>query len=103
MLIAKNAPAAFNNTAVGGGTLSNGTFSGPINTLPGGEYQVVAQYGGDGTFGYTTTGDGGLAPSFNITTSNGTGQQVNNGINPGTYTVNETTLPGGWNFTPPKL
>jgi hypothetical protein len=51
VLIAKNAPAAFNNTAVGGGTLSNGTFSGPINTLPGGEYQVVAQYGGDGTFG----------------------------------------------------
>jgi hypothetical protein len=57
--------------------------------------------GGDGTFGYTTTGGGGLAPSFNIMTSNGTGQQVNNGINPGTYTVNETTLPGGWNFTPP--
>jgi len=51
VLIAKNAPAAFNNTAVTGGTLTNGTFNGPINTLPGGEYQVVAQYGGDGTFG----------------------------------------------------
>jgi hypothetical protein len=51
VLIAKNAPAAFNGTAVGSGVLSNGSFNGPINTLPGGEYQVVAQYGGDGTFG----------------------------------------------------
>jgi len=51
VLIAKNAPAAFNGTAVGSGILTNGSFSGPINSLPGGEYQVIAQYGGDGTFG----------------------------------------------------
>lgn len=51
VLIAKNAPAAFNNTQVGSGILTNGAFSGPISTLPGGEYQVVAHYGGDGTFG----------------------------------------------------
>jgi hypothetical protein len=57
--------------------------------------------GGDGTFGYTTTGGGGLPPSFNITTSSGTGQAVNNGINPGSYTIDETTLPGGWSFVAP--
>lgn len=51
VLIAKNAPAAFNNTLVGSGILADGAFSGPISTLPGGEYQVVAHYGGDGTFG----------------------------------------------------
>jgi len=51
VLIAKNAPVAFNNTQVGSGILTDGAFSGTINTLPGGEYQVVAHYGGDGTFG----------------------------------------------------
>ena len=57
--------------------------------------------GGNDTFGYTTTGGGGLPPSFNITTSGGTGQSVNNGINPGTYTVTESTPPAGWSFVPP--
>ena len=57
--------------------------------------------GGDDTFGYSTTGAGGLPPSFNITTSSGTGQSVNNGINPGSYTINESTIPGGWNFVSP--
>jgi hypothetical protein len=51
VLLAKNAPAPFNNTALGAGTLSNGVFTGAFNTLPGGNYQVVARYGGDDTFG----------------------------------------------------
>jgi hypothetical protein len=56
--------------------------------------------GGNDTFSYTTTGGGGLPPSFDITTSGGTGQQVNSGINPGTYTIDEPDpLPAGWSFT----
>lgn len=31
-------------------TLNNGTFTGPISTLPGGQYNVTAHYGGDTTF-----------------------------------------------------
>ena len=57
--------------------------------------------GGNDTFAYTTTGGGGLPAGFNITTVNGTGQQVNPGINPGTYTVTESTPPTGWTFQPP--
>jgi hypothetical protein len=57
--------------------------------------------GGNDTFGYTTGGGGGLPPTFNITTSGGTGQAANNGINPGSYTINETTIPDGWTFVPP--
>lgn len=33
------------------GNLSNGTVSGPVETLPGGNYSVTASYGGDSTFG----------------------------------------------------
>jgi hypothetical protein len=33
------------------GTLSNGTVSGAVETLPGGSYSVSASYGGDSTFG----------------------------------------------------
>ena len=55
--------------------------------------------GGNGTFGYTTTGGGGLEPSFTITTIGGEGKKINPGINPGSYTVNESSLPTGWNFT----
>lgn len=36
-------------------TLSNGTTSEDVTTLPGGTYQVVAQYGGDGVFGASTS------------------------------------------------
>jgi uncharacterized protein YbcV (DUF1398 family) len=63
---------------------------------------VKKTVGGDGTFGYTTTGplEGGLPTSFNITTSGGTGEKVNPDINPGTYTVNESSLPSSnWSFT----
>jgi len=51
VLIARNAPAAFNGAAVGTGTLTDGYFRGTFNSLPGGHYQVVAHYGGDGIFG----------------------------------------------------
>jgi hypothetical protein len=55
--------------------------------------------GGNDTFGYTTTGGGGLPPSFDITTLGGTGQASNDGINPGSYTITESTPPAGWSFT----
>jgi hypothetical protein len=70
--------------------------------IPGSTITIIKNtVGGDDTFGYTTTGGGGLPPSFNITTSGGTGQAVNNGVNPGSYTIDETTIPGGWSFKPP--
>jgi hypothetical protein len=54
--------------------------------------------GGDGTFGYTTTG--GLSPaSFSITTSSGSGTQSFTGVAPGSYTVTESAPPAGWQFT----
>jgi hypothetical protein len=34
---------------------SNGSFSGPVTTLPGGSYNLTAEYGGDGTFGSSTS------------------------------------------------
>lgn len=49
-LIAKtNAPFS-TGIGVGGGTLVNGAFTGPVNLLPGGQYNVVAHYAGDGNF-----------------------------------------------------
>jgi hypothetical protein len=55
--------------------------------------------GGDETFAYTTTGGGGLPPSFEITTSGGKGEKVNPGINPGSYTITESAPPLHWTFT----
>ena len=55
--------------------------------------------GGDGEFGYTTEGGGGLPETFKIKTTGGTGEQSNPGIVPGSYTVTESSLPSGWNFT----
>jgi subtilase family serine protease len=37
------------------GSLSSGTISGAIETLPGGSYSVTANYGGDGTYGPSTS------------------------------------------------
>ena len=56
VLIAQNAPAPFNGTAVSSGILSHGVFKAAINSLPGGHYQVVAHYGGDGVFGGSESG-----------------------------------------------
>lgn len=41
--------------AVNLGNLSNGTISGMVESLPGGTYSVSASYGGDGTFGASTS------------------------------------------------
>jgi len=51
VLIAKDAPPPFTGTAVASGVLSNGAFSGTVNSLPGGQYNLVAHYGGDTVFG----------------------------------------------------
>jgi len=52
--------------------------------------------GGDGTFGYTTTG--GLTPStFNL--SNGGTRDYGTSVQAGTYSVTESTLPSGWSLT----
>jgi subtilase family serine protease/sugar lactone lactonase YvrE len=49
-LIAKtNAPFS-TGIGVGGGTLVNGAFTGSVSSLPGGQYNVVAHYAGDGNF-----------------------------------------------------
>ena len=39
-----------NGAAIATAQLSNGSWSGPIATLPGGDYQVTAQYSGDGSY-----------------------------------------------------
>ena len=49
--------------------------------------------GGDGEFGFTTTGSG-ISP-FSITTTSGSGAQSFNGISAGSYSVTET-VPEGW-------
>ena len=53
--------------------------------------------GGDATFGYTATG--GIASSFDLATSGGTASQSFTNITAGSYTVTESTLPAGWDFT----
>ena len=50
-LIAKTAEPFSTGIGVGGGTLVNGVFTGSVNSLPGGQYNVVADYAGDGNFG----------------------------------------------------
>ncbi len=49
-LIAKTSNPFSTGIGVGGGTLVNGVFTGSFNTLPGGQYNVVAHYAGDGNF-----------------------------------------------------
>ncbi|MGH3132147.1 MAG: prealbumin-like fold domain-containing protein [Gaiellaceae bacterium] len=53
--------------------------------------------GGDATFDYTATG--GISSAFSIPTSGGTGQTTFADLTPGTYTVTESALPSGWDFT----
>jgi hypothetical protein len=50
--------------------------------------------GGDGTFGFTVTGPTPSSPS--IKTSGGTGTTGFFPVTAGTYTVTESTIPGGW-------
>ena len=49
-LIAKTTGPNSSSIGVGGGTLVNGVFTGAVNSLPGGQYNVVAHYAGDGNF-----------------------------------------------------
>jgi len=49
-LIAKTNSPFSTGIGVGGGTLVNGAFTGSVNSLPGGQYNVVAHYAGDGNF-----------------------------------------------------
>jgi uncharacterized repeat protein (TIGR01451 family) len=53
--------------------------------------------GGDATFDYSSTG--GIANPLSITTSGGSGSQSFANVSPGAYTVTETALPAGWDFT----
>jgi hypothetical protein len=50
--------------------------------------------GGDATFGYTVAGPTPSTPS--ITTSGGSGTTGTFIVDPGTYQINETTVPAGW-------
>lgn len=52
--------------------------------------------GGDGTFGYTTTG--GLTPST-FSLSNGGTRDYGTSVAAGNYSVTESTLPSGWTLT----
>ncbi|MFT3892851.1 MAG: SdrD B-like domain-containing protein [Anaerolineales bacterium] len=54
--------------------------------------------GGDGTFGFTTTGGNSFPSSFNITTVNGSGSQTFSNVAAGAYSISETTLQG-WDLT----
>lgn len=69
----------------------------PLNFSKCGSIKIrKATVGGDGTFGYTTTG--GLTPAtFNL--GNGGLQDYGTSVQPGSYTVTEGTLPAGWNLT----
>lgn len=49
-----NSPQPFSQS-VTFGTLNGGTTSSDVNFFPGGTYEVTAQYGGDGTFGASTS------------------------------------------------
>jgi hypothetical protein len=55
-----------------------------------------ATVGGDGTFGYTTTG--GLTPTT-FTLSNGGLRDYGSALQPGSYTITENSLPAGWDLT----
>ncbi|MGH2526847.1 MAG: prealbumin-like fold domain-containing protein, partial [Actinomycetota bacterium] len=73
--------------------IMSGAILAPANLL----IEKVA-VGGDATFDYTSTG--GLSPaSFPIATSGGNGSQSFTNIAPGSYTVTESALPAGWDFT----
>ena len=52
--------------SVFGGTLSNGSFSGDVTALPGGQYNVKANYGGDAMFSSSSSG----SVAVNITPEN---------------------------------
>ena len=51
-----------------GGTLSNGSFSGNVSGLPGGQYNLKANYGGDAMFSSSSSG----SVAVNITPENST-------------------------------
>ncbi len=54
--------------------------------------------GGDGTFGFTSTGGNGLPAGFNVSTTTGSGSQTYT-VTPGVaYSVSET-VPSGWDLT----
>ena len=53
--------------------------------------------GGDGTFSYAGSGDG-VDSSFQIATSSGTGAKAFNSLAAGSYSINESQLPAGWQF-----
>ncbi|MCR4297993.1 MAG: IPTL-CTERM sorting domain-containing protein, partial [Gallionella sp.] len=57
---------------------------------------VKSTVGGNGTFAYT--GTNGIA-GFNITTASGSGSNAITALALGSYTINETPVPAGWNLT----
>jgi len=68
--------------------------------VPPGKATITVQkvaVGGDGTFSYTTTGGDGLPTTFSITTAGGSGQAIYQ-VDPGDYSVTESSLPTGWEF-----
>jgi hypothetical protein len=52
-LVIVNTPGG--HQGLGAFTLNGGSVSSTINSLPGGSYSVIARYGGDGTFGSSTS------------------------------------------------
>ena len=103
---------------LGAGSISGGPYHIKIDALDAGAGNVGSQdnqimssailapanivikktaVGGDGTFGYTATG--GISSSFSIATSGGSGTQAFTNITHGAYTVTESSLPAGWDFS----
>jgi hypothetical protein len=73
----------------------------PINFNKCGKITIIKNtVGGNGTFGWTTTGDLGVTNnSFSLTTTNNTASREFKDRFAGTYTFDETSLPTGWQFT----
>ena len=57
-LIAQTGSSPSNSTGIGSFALSQGSFSGTTNMLPGGSYDVTAHYAGNGTFAASNSSPG---------------------------------------------
>jgi hypothetical protein len=72
------------------------TFVPPVGT---GTIKIVKRaIGGDGTFGFTSSANFGVA-AFSLTTASGTASRDFASLAPGQYTIQETSMPAGWSFS----
>ena len=83
------------NISVGKGQLTEITFCNARDT---GTIEIIKNtIGGNGTFGFTISGETGSTP--NITTTGGTNTTGQETVVTGIYSVSESNIPTGWNPT----